>query len=481
MADFHAAERASIETGGDPLSDPLSGLLTGTSAPPAAPVHQATEPSKPEEPTLPPKPSRPPAAGLGGAIGQGGGGSNSVGAGTSKGLFDEPEARPSKPRADYGGLFGDSGATSAGGPAKDGGSLFGGKGGAPSGSSKGEGLFGGPSSGGEGLFGDASVRPKALFDEAGVKVAGVASKKPTAEAASMEKGDEPQAEGGVKMEDEAGPAGPAGPSSQSSLKALDPSKLKFKSKKAAVVKNEDRSQPVAAAGGSVNDRLGLGVDFSSMADVRMPAQNKEVWKQSGLEVSEEDGLFSGSGETAPAVAEAVLLAEGAKPTGQGRSTLLTGANEEEGDESAEEGKIDDLMVGKILEREESAPDADELFGTSNVKQIHQRGQELLGADAKDKSEAADLLKDETLLGPDTLLKDLEAAALDLGDGPSQASALPGDGGTTAGGTSDEDLFSMIGGSSTGDIVGDASQFDFSSYIKSQGSDEVSGSVGGLFS
>lgn len=128
-------------------------------------------------------------------------------------------------------------------------------------------------------------------------------------------------------------------------------------------------------------------------------------------------------------------------------------------EDFDDTAIEDLMVGKIMEREDDH-DVD-LFGSRTAPQ------KTAMEDAAS-SERSQVI--QSLLQDDDDLERLERTSV--------TRAPPVVAKQTAESRSD-DLFAMLGSSEQpADIVGDATQFDFGSYINSQGQDSSSDSRGG---
>eukprot|EP00636_Phaeomonas_parva_P006672 CAMPEP_0118875840 /NCGR_PEP_ID=MMETSP1163-20130328/16768_1 /TAXON_ID=124430 /ORGANISM="Phaeomonas parva, Strain CCMP2877" /LENGTH=253 /DNA_ID=CAMNT_0006811387 /DNA_START=48 /DNA_END=809 /DNA_ORIENTATION=- len=217
-------------------------------------------------------------------------------------------------------------------------------------------------------------------------------------------------------------------------------------------------------------RMGLGGDGLVLSDETMAVTGEDVLTAKARTASSSsEGKLFGDLQFDGVVGEESSM--GLSPTGSAgergvaasKRLLLGDMTEEE--EKADQ-RINDLLVGKILEREgEGAANltrkTDELFGDSPVAVAAQQTTEQRSSQV-----AAELDDTEGLLGA------LDKLAVEPAPSAAEESKPIAMGVT---GTTNDDLFGMMDGGA--DVVGDASGFNFDEYIQKQSS----GAAGGLFS
>jgi hypothetical protein len=255
-----------------------------------------------------------------------------------------------------------------------------------------------------------------------------------------------------------------------------------------------------------DNRLGLGVDFTSSAAFGLPPKSSTSSSvldgllgesDTDLQAKHFDGdLFQAEQKLdVEQKREDEALMKNMRGAGQAkRVDLFRTAGQDEHEEANK--RVDDLMVSSIIERDTSTADADALFGNSSVRQNRAGGG---GAGHSD-----EVLKGNALLedsGADLIAR-MEAATLgrektaEINLAPAPANGGGGDGGGRFGtaaaaaaagpapapaadtAAAEDDLFSMISSKQSGTDAGGgaASVFDFNNYIADQGAS----ADGGLF-
>mmetsp|Transcript_51256 Transcript_51256/g.69797 ORF Transcript_51256/g.69797 Transcript_51256/m.69797 type:complete len:371 (-) Transcript_51256:329-1441(-) len=264
-----------------------------------------------------------------------------------------------------------------------------------------------------------------------------------------------------------------------------------KAKSASANKNALKKKNLPQAGNKVvrdrregaDHRLGLGVDmFAELSDGQKNGAgasaltNDNKWLLADMTDTLDltakgdtaNGLFDESepGNSAQSLPSQVARLDlGPASIVKEQTKLLNQKNDQEDDDDDDDTAIQDLIVGKIMEREDDDADDVELFGSTAP----------IGKSAAGDTESSERRKAiQSLLQDDDDLERLERTSTSR-QGPSPAISAA----TAPSGSGSDDLFSMLSTDEPKDIVGDAAEFDFSSYINSQGADATTDSGGGV--